>query len=155
VQHYVIGPMSERWMPAAYQPVSVSRDDTLVVRASSTLVTGQPTVSGLQYTVASVLPQRAIDAAARRNANGAVPDDLQQYTRLPPDLPAVVTQTAESVAGSINNPIDQAAALRDYFRDGSFTYDPNFSAGDDETAVAAFLRDRRGFCVQFATAYAL
>jgi transglutaminase-like putative cysteine protease len=155
VQHYAIGPMSERWMPAAYQPVRVSRGDTLVVRASSTLVTGQPTVSGLQYTVSSVLPERTIDAAARRDANGAVPDDLQQYTRLPPDLPTVVAQTAASVAGSIGNPIDQAAALRDYFRGGSFTYDPNFNAGDDETAMAAFLRDRRGFCVQFATAYAL
>jgi hypothetical protein len=45
--------------------------------------------------------------------------------------------------------------LRDYFRSGAFTYDPEVRLGDDEAAVQVFLRDRRGFCVQFATAYAL
>jgi len=84
-----------------------------------------------------------------------VPADLRRYTDLPADLPPVVAQTAGTVAGQLSDPIDQATALRDFFRDGSFTYDPGFTAGDDEAAVSTFLRDRRGFCVQFATAYAL
>ena len=29
-QEFTIGPLGERWMPAAYEPVSVSLDDTLV-----------------------------------------------------------------------------------------------------------------------------
>ena len=155
VQRYRIGPLSERWMPAAYRALRVSLPDTLVVRASTTLVTGRPSVEGLDYSVASALPTRTLDAATRRAATGEVPADLRRYTDLPPDLPPVVAQTASTVAGRLADPIDQATALRDFFRDGSFTYDPGFTAGDDEAAVSAFLRDRRGFCVQFATAYAL
>ncbi len=155
VQRYRIGPLSERWMPAAYRAVRVSLPDTLVVRASTTLVTGRPSVEGLDYSVASAPPPRTLDAAARRAAKGEVPADLRRYTNLPADLPPVVAQTAGTVAGKLSDPIDQATALRDFFRDGSFTYDPGFTAGDDEAAVSTFLRDRRGFCVQFATAYAL
>ena len=38
-QRYRIGNLGERWMPAAFEPVSVSLDDTLVVQSSHTLVT--------------------------------------------------------------------------------------------------------------------
>ena len=55
-QQFHIGPLSERWMPAALNPVAVSRPSTLVVRDSGTLVTGASTVSGLSYTVDSQLP---------------------------------------------------------------------------------------------------
>src|SRR5258705_6173864 len=38
-QKFRIGPLVERWLPAAYRPVSVNGTDVLVVRASDTLVT--------------------------------------------------------------------------------------------------------------------
>ncbi|HEY8216144.1 MAG TPA: DUF3488 and transglutaminase-like domain-containing protein [Acidimicrobiia bacterium] len=156
VQRYEIGPLTERWMPAAYRAVRVSEPDTLVVRASSTLVTGRDSVTGLRYQVTSATPHRTIDAEDRRTASATtVPPELAAYTKLPPDLPPVVAETARSLAAGLDDPIDRATALRDYFRSGAFTYDPMISLGDDEAAVAAFLRDRRGFCVQFATAYAL
>jgi len=65
VQRYRIGPLSERWMPAAFRAVRVSLPDTLVVRASTTLVPGHPSVEGLDYSVASAPPPRTLDAAAR------------------------------------------------------------------------------------------
>jgi len=155
VQRYRIGPLSERWMPAAYRPVRVSRGDTLVVRASSTLVSDRP-VAGLRYTVASDTPNRSLDDVERATkASSAVPDELRQYTALPPDLPPVVAQTARDVVAGVDDPVAQATALRDYFRGGAFSYDTTVALGDDEAAVVTFLRDRRGFCVQFATAYAL
>ena len=156
VQRYDIGPLSERWMPAAYRPVRVSAPDTLVVRASSTLVTGRDEVQGMRYRVVSATPLRTIDATDRQAAaNGTVPPDLRRYTRLPADLPPVVADTARSVTAGIADPVSRATALRDYFRSGAFTYDPGVTLGDDESAVATFLAERRGFCVQFATAYAL
>jgi transglutaminase-like putative cysteine protease len=156
VQRYRIGPLGERWMPAAYRPVRVNRDDVLVVRSSSSLVTGRDSVAGLEYTVRSDVPPREFDAEARRTAASPVPDDLQQYLQLPSTLPPVIVDTARSIAGAIADPISQATALRDFFRDGSFTYDTNPDLGDgDEAAIARFLEDRRGFCVQFATAYVL
>src|SRR5581483_6629575 len=36
-QHFDIGPLGERWIPAAYEPVRIDRRRVLVVRASSTL----------------------------------------------------------------------------------------------------------------------
>jgi transglutaminase-like putative cysteine protease len=156
VQQYSIGPLSERWMPAAYRAVRVSAPGTLVVRASSTLVTSRDAVARMRYRVTSALPTRTVDAAARRAAaTGKVPAGLRRYTRLPADLPPVVADTAASVTSGIEDPIGRATALRDYFRSGAFAYDPSVTLGDDESAVATFLAERRGFCVQFATAYAL
>lgn len=155
VQDYRIGPLGERWMPAAYQPVQVSKPDTLVVRASSTLVTGEPSVSGLDYRVTSDTPPDTLTAAQRADAAGPVPSRLRQFTRTPDDLPEIVRTTAQQVTAGLDNPVDRAAALRTFFRDGSFTYDPNVALGDDESAVVQFLQERRGFCVQFASTYAL
>ena len=99
VQRYRIGPLSERWMPAAYRAVRVNRPDTLVVRSSTTLVTGRPSVEGLDYSVASARP---LAGSTRRRAarrwRGAA--DLRRYTELPADLPPVVAQTAATVTGS-------------------------------------------------------
>ena len=155
VQDYRIGPLGERWMPAAYQPVQVDAPDTLVVRASSTLVTGEPSVSGLDYRVTSDTPPDTLTAAQRAATEGPVPSRLRQFTRTPDDLPEVVRTTAQQVTAGLDNPVDRAAALRNFFRDGSFTYDPSVVLGDDESAVVEFLQDRRGFCVQFASTYAL
>ncbi len=48
-----------------------------------------------------------------------------------------------------------ASALRDYFWSGDFTYDVTVDPADDTSAIEAFLQDRRGFCVQFASVYAV
>ena len=154
IQHYRISNLGERWMPAAYRPVRVSRADTLVVRASSTLVTSAQSVTGLRYTVASDLPELSITPAQRAGAAGAVPASLDRYTALPSDFPIEVRDAATSATAGLTNPYDKAKALRDFFRNGSFTYDPSVQLGDDESALVKFLRDRHGFCVQFASAYA-
>ena len=154
VQRYTIGDLGERWMPAAYRPVRVSRADTLVVRASSTLVTSAQSVTGLRYTVASDLPELSITPAQRVRAAGVVPASLKPYTALPSDFPSEVRDAATSATAGLTNPYDKAKALRDFFRDGSFTYDPSVHLGDDESALVKFLKDRHGFCVQFASAYA-
>ena len=52
-QHFAIGPLGERWLPAAYKPVAISLADTLVVRSSDTIVTDADDVSHLRYQVVS------------------------------------------------------------------------------------------------------
>jgi transglutaminase-like putative cysteine protease len=154
-QAYRIGLLGERWMPAAYEPLAVNRSDTLVVRASTTLVTAQSSVSGLAYTVDSRLPTRSATLAERAATTAAVPASLRRYLALPANIPPDVRATAQRVVGGRTNPYDQAAALRDFFRNGSFVYDPNVLLGDDEGAMSRFLAERRGFCVQFASTYAV
>ncbi len=124
-------------MPAAFEPVRVSRDDTLVVRASTTLVTGRESVSDLRYRVTSDTPPDALSVAQHDAATGAVPGDLRQYTTLPADVPPEVGSIAQQVLAGIDNPADRATALRDYFRGGSFTYDPTVDLTDGVERDAA------------------
>jgi transglutaminase-like putative cysteine protease len=152
-QRFTIGALGERWMPAAFTPVSVSRPDTLVVADSRTLVTREPSVAGLAYTVRSVVP--AEPTAAQQRATGPVPDALVPDTELPAEVPAEVRALAAQVTAGATTPYDQARLLRDFFRDGSFVYDATVDLDDRTDATLEFLRTRRGFCVQFASTYAL
>ena len=154
-QTYRIGPLSERWMPAAFEPVTVSRSGTLVVKASSTLVTSQPSVDGLTYTVDSRLAAATATPAERAATAAPIPSSLRPYVALPASVPADVRATTKQLTQGLTNPYDQAAALRNFFRGGSFVYDLRVVLGDDASAMSTFLHDRRGFCVQFATTYAV
>ncbi len=154
-QTYEIGPLGDRWMPAAYDPVSVTRPDILVVLDSHILATRQPTVSGLRYSVVSAVGPTTITPALRLGTAAPVPKSLLSFTALPGDLPAILRETARGVTAGRTLPYDQAAALRDYFRSGLFTYDPTVDLSDDENAMTRFLTDRRGFCVQFASTFAV
>ncbi len=153
-QEYRIGPLDERWMPAAYRPVRIDREDTLVVRASSTLVTGEPRVTGMHYTVVSAPPPSTVTAVQQAATARPVPASLRRYTELPSGFSQFVVNEAKRITQPYTTPYAQAKALRDYFRDGSFVYDTTVDPGDASDAIAAFLLRKSGFCVQFASAYA-
>ena len=159
VQQFAIGPLSERWLPAAYRPVAINLDGTLVVTSSGTLVTNRDSVTGLHYTVASSVPLLRATADEQAATAALVPADLKPFTQLPSDVPGVIGDTAHLVvkAAAATTPYAQAAALRDWFRDpaNGFVYDTSVPASDSGDAIEQFLRDKRGFCVQFASAYAV
>lgn len=154
IQRYEIGPLGERWMPAAYRPVQVDGADPLVVRSSNTLVTTKASVAGAKYRVVSDPGPSELTANQRAQAGNPAPATLAPYTELPDDFPQAVKLQAEAVTAGLTSSFDKALALRDFFRDGSFTYDPTVDLGDDQSAISTFLVQRRGFCVQFASAYA-
>ncbi|HEV2310008.1 MAG TPA: DUF3488 domain-containing protein, partial [Acidimicrobiia bacterium] len=137
-QQFHIGPLGERWLPAAFNPVAVSRPNTLVVRDSGTLVADASSVSGLAYTVESQLPVSTVTEAQRQASAGPVPASLAVDTELPADVPAEVLQTARQVTAGRTLPYDKAAALRDFFH-SAFVYDPTVNLSDDEHAMVDFL----------------
>ncbi|HSO95303.1 MAG TPA: transglutaminase domain-containing protein, partial [Acidimicrobiia bacterium] len=154
-QTYAVGPLGERWMPAAFEPVAVNQSGVLVVRSSSTLVTSRSSIDGLRYTVESRLPDLAPNAAQRAATAAPVPASLRPYLGVPAGVTADVRAAEQQVVRGTTNPYDRAAALRDFFRGGAFTYDQNVQLGDDAGAMSRFLQSRRGFCVQFAATYAV
>ncbi|MGH8983424.1 MAG: transglutaminase TgpA family protein [Acidimicrobiia bacterium] len=163
LQEFRIGALDGRWMPAAYRAVSVEGGDALVVKASTTLVTGGETVSGLAYTVRSQIPSRSDVPLARRTApdDAAPPPDLRAYTELPTDFPRDVRERAEEVVANAVNPYERASALEEFFRspEQGFVYDLEVDLGptaQNQSAIRDFLSEgrRRGFCVQFAGSYA-
>ncbi len=81
-QEFRIGPLTERWLPAAYEPVAIDLPDTLVVRSSGTIVTDAPNVSDLRYQVASRLPPLAGTVTPEQQAatDAPVPAEFRPYT---------------------------------------------------------------------------
>ena len=87
-------------------------------------------------------------AAATSNDPG---DDI--YTDLPDDFPESVRQTAlEVTAGSANN-YEAAITLQNWFQ-SEFKYSLEVQPGHGNSAIEGFLRDRVGYCEQFAGTYA-
>jgi transglutaminase-like putative cysteine protease len=157
-QRYRIGQLGERWLPAAYRPVAIDTP-AIVVSASDTLVSARDTLEGLEYSVDSDLAPThgQVTEAEQAATDRPVPEPLERYTELPESLPPIISGTAQQVVegASARTPYAMAEALRDYFRSGLFTYDLNVDPSDGSSAIAAFLEERRGFCVQFASAYAV
>jgi transglutaminase-like putative cysteine protease len=164
LQEFRIAALDGRWMPAAYRPVDVEGGDALVVKASTTLVTGRESVQGLRYSVRSrVPPPTDALAGATGGAGGRVPAELADYARLPADFPKEVRRLATDVGAGATTPYERALALEQFFLDpgSGFTYsvDANVELGpsaQSESAISEFvLGSRRGFCVQFAGSYAV
>ncbi|MFI5045871.1 MAG: DUF3488 and DUF4129 domain-containing transglutaminase family protein [Acidimicrobiia bacterium] len=156
-QQFTIGNLGERWLPAAFQPVAITLDGTLVVVSSWTLVAAADSVAGLGYTVDSAVPATSSQVSSSQQAKTAapVPADLAAFTELP-SLPGDIAAKAREVTAGATTPYAQAAALRDWFRGaGGFVYDTTVDPIDTPDAISAFLREKRGFCVQFASAYAV
>ena len=154
-QEYRIEHLGERWMPAAYRAVSVSLSGTLVVLASTTLVTGRDIIANTMYRVDSVRPVASARAEATATG-GPVPKRLRPFLELPADFPVEIRNQANAIVAASNaqTPFARARALRDWFRSPAFTYDTHVDFGDDGDAMLRFLQVRRGFCTQFATTYA-
>ncbi|MFB9377674.1 transglutaminaseTgpA domain-containing protein [Kineococcus gynurae] len=122
-------------------------DDTLNV------VGDGETTRGVRYT-ATHLEIRP-DEDELRSA-GPAPDPIRErYTALP-ELPAVVGDTAREITADATDPYEQAVELQRFFRSsGGFTYSTDAPNDGGTSAVVDFLRDRSGFCVQFASAMAV
>jgi transglutaminase-like putative cysteine protease len=162
-QEFSIGPLSERWLPAAYRPVAINLPDTLVVKSSGTIVSDASSVSHLRYTVASQLPPldaSTITATQIAATEAPTPASLAPEVALPHTAEiARIQQRAEQIvtAAGATTPYAEAVALRDYFRNpaNGFVYDTTVGTTDDGSAILQFLELKRGFCVQFASAYAV
>ena len=118
-------------------------------------------MSRLKYTVNSALPPLSgTQFSAQQIAATAapVPSAVRPYTDLPntADIDQIRRMAQQVVADAgATTPYAQATALRDYFRDTDFVYDTTVGSLDNGSAILEFLRTKHGFCVQFASTYAV
>ena len=77
--------------------------------------------------------------------------------RPPQALPEEVTRVVEQVTGGVSSPYLKAKAINDYFTDGSqgFTYALSTLAGSSGSVLVDFLRNKQGYCEQYAAAMAV
>ena len=153
-QEFTVEALSSIWLPAAFRPVAIEGTDARYNDDSNSLLTEQETSDGLVYTVTSELPDltAAELAGAPQEAPAGVAD---VYTALPAGFSPEVRELARAVVQGATTPYDRARRLQDHFRSGGFEYDLAVGAGHGDNALEEFLFEtRRGYCEQFAGAYA-
>jgi TgpA N-terminal domain/Transglutaminase-like superfamily len=158
-QEITINGLSSVWLPAAFEPVAVDTGEdqpTDVDARSSTLMVDSDVdySDGYTYDVTSRIPDWT--AAELRRATSEVPDEIaERYLPLPEGFPDAARAEAVRLTQTEDTSYDKALALQRYFRSGEFTYDINVGPGHSEQALLDFLFEtRRGYCEQFAAAYA-
>lgn len=141
-------------VPASYHPVSVSPDDVYYAPDSQTLVlpdnnTLQP---GDEISIKSIIIQPTADQLNAATADHA-PDI--SYLDVPDGIPSSARENAERVTAGATTPYQKALALQNWFRSSEFEYDASVQLGNSYDAIDEFLREKRGFCQQFAGTFAV
>ncbi len=149
------GTLDQDFLPLPYPATRVDIEGAWLYDASSLNVLGDgETVRNTSYGVDYL----AVRPTATQLREAVEPPDAIRttFTRLPRALPDVVRTTAADVTEDVVSKYDKALALQQWFREsGGFTYStqaPSDAGGD---AVAAFLAQKQGFCVQFSSAMAV
>ena len=148
-----------RWLPAPYAPASVAglEGDWFWEPDGLTMRTTGSNASDQAYEVQSLRIAPSIDQL--RAAPPEVSPDFTRYLSIPEDLPAVVSETARTVAGGQPTAYDQAIALQEFFRSGDFVYSEDAPVdqgydGSGAQVLEKFLDVRSGYCVHFSSAMA-
>ena len=156
-QDFSLSALDSPWLPAAGRAIRVRaagagarldpETDSLVTKKGSRFVRA--------YRVESHLPpdpgeQRPSGAGAALEQ----PAGVARYLSLPRNFPRAVRELAQRFTAGATTPYQRAVALEDSLRVG-FIYDESAPPGASVNALTDFLlRSRRGFCEQFAGAYA-
>jgi transglutaminase-like putative cysteine protease len=146
------------WLPLPYPTELVTNIDGRWVydEASFNVIptNGSPTNFSYKVQALSVEPT-ALDLRAA----GPAPVSLGRLTQLPKDMPRIVDRTARAWTKGATTPFDQAVAIQNRLRNGDFIYTTQVqdTLGDSTgvQSVAAFLEQRAGYCVHFASAMAV
>ena len=150
--------LEEQWLPVPY-PVSKVTGlggtwlyDTSTRNVFSTNTSTQKRKYTATVTAVDVQPDDLATVSGRE-----APATIQQKDlALPPDLPTSIRTLAEQVTQSAKSDYDRAVALQEWFRSpANFRYSTSAPEGNTADAIAAFLDQRTGYCVHFASAMAL
>ncbi|MDJ1114851.1 DUF3488 and transglutaminase-like domain-containing protein [Microbacterium dauci] len=127
--------------------------DNLTVRSAATPARGQ------QFKVVTTKPLPTLEQARAAEA-GLGGASVAGATSLPAPLPPIIRELAAEVTADATTDYDRLLALQSWFRGTSFEYslETPVEAGFDGSgadAVGAFLEARSGYCVHYASAFAL
>ncbi|HYN75479.1 MAG TPA: DUF3488 and transglutaminase-like domain-containing protein [Candidatus Limnocylindria bacterium] len=145
------------WLPAPYPVTAVDvqgdRARDWVWDTNSRVIWSPSSESdGLVYSTRSL--DITPSGSQLANTRSGDPTFLSVYTKTP-ELPELVVREAEAATKEAKTPFAEAKALQDYFTaPGGFVYDTAARA-DTTDPLTDFLTNKRGFCQQFAGAFAV
>ncbi|MFC7386459.1 transglutaminaseTgpA domain-containing protein [Sphaerisporangium rhizosphaerae] len=142
------------FLPLPYPSSTVRVDGDWRADQSSLMVfSTRDTAGGQTYSVTGQEPQPpAEDLRAMLPASD--PEILTRYLALPPDLPRQIRALAHERVSDTDTPYEMAVKLQSWFTGGDFVYSLA-TQGNGNDALADFLRNRAGYCEQFAAAMAV
>ena len=118
---------------------------------TSTLVrTDRDLETGDRIDIVSAMPSFTADVL-RGTSSDQPPDPI--YLTLPDGFPETVAATAAAVTEGAPTNYDAMLALQNWFQT-QFRYSLDVPAGHSNSAIEAFLRQRVGYCEQFAGTFA-
>lgn len=144
--------LDEQHLPAPYAPSSVDGVERRWIYDPSTLtIVGNGVLStDAEYTVDYRSVEPTVDQLVE--AEPVDEDEFESALELPDDVPDVIGTTAQDVTEGSENQWESAVALQDWLRSDEFEYSLDAPADASGSALEDFLRDRRGYCVQFSGA---
>lgn len=148
------------WLPVPYPASTVTGldGDWLGMPQNRTVVSRAGSTREQVYEVQASVPRPTLEQIRSKAAGGAGLDP--DLTALPADVPAIIGDTAREVTASAQTPYDKLVTLQNWFRSSQFRYslDAPVDSGFDGAgldAVAQFLQVRAGYCVHYASAFAV
>jgi len=103
-----------------------------------------------------------INSAETYDDPGDAPADLRPYLELPGEMPDAIAQAASTAtAGSSTSRFGTAFALQSWLRSADFVYseqapyEPGTDPDDPYAVMESFLAEREGFCVHYASTFAV
>lgn len=150
--------VSGTWLPVPYAAVSASGlDDTwLAMPANRSIVSGEARAEEQDYTIVAAV---ADPSREQLQADGVDSTLDPAHFALPQETPESVGQLAREVTAEAETDYDRLLALQSWFR-SEFRYSLSTPVeqgfdGSGATAVGTFLDVRAGYCVHFASAFAM
>lgn len=152
--------LTSPWLPLPYPTVALAGLQGNWYWDANSLVVHSPsrTAENQNYEATSVTINPT--PIQLEHAGKIVPPHFEKNLALPANMPTVIGETANRIAGQASSNYQKALLLQDFFRLGDFTYSETapVSAGYDGTSVkviAAFLTAKSGYCVHFASSMAV
>lgn len=152
--------LASPWLPIPFPAVNVEgmAGEWEAVPYNRTIVTRNSSTQWQKYTVDVELPRPTLEQIRASEATNPILRD--DTTVIPDDLPENISALATEVTADTENDYDALIALQRWFRGSDFTYsleapvEDGFD-GSGADAVSQFLEVRSGYCVHFASAFAL
>ncbi|MFI5913241.1 DUF3488 and DUF4129 domain-containing transglutaminase family protein [Dactylosporangium sp. NPDC051541] len=111
------------------------------------------TTASQRYTVDYLRPEPVPEQLRRAAAVDAADPALRDVLAAPANL--VVRSLVPQLVAGRTNEYDQVTAVREYFAPANgFVYDTATGPATSGTAIIDFLQNKRGFCTQYAAAFA-
>ncbi len=152
--------LTSPWLLVPYPAVAVSGLEGRWSAApyNRTVLSQSGTTQGQSYEVTTNVPRPTLEQIRARSADRA--EGRDSISALPPDLDPIIGQLAEEVTAGTTNDYDALVALQAWFRSAEFRYSLDAPVedgfdGSGAQAVAKFLEVREGYCIHFASAFAL